>query len=87
MFGRLLQSSIGPVFQRRGEFFEVFLLDGAPWMDHMCQVVESEVRPWKELLPKVMTLDNAYMPRKGEEEKIPHSFLFRRRDCGLVFVD
>ena len=43
-----------------------------------------EVRPWKKLVPNIVSYDNAYRPRKGEEERIPHSFLFRRRDCVLT---
>ena len=44
----------------------------------------AEVRPWKQMAPKIVSFENAYRPRKGEEEKIPHSFLFRRRDCFLT---
>ena len=43
-----------------------------------------KVRPWKELAPAVSHLENAYRARKDEDdEALPHSFLFRRRDCGL----
>jgi hypothetical protein len=50
------------------------------------------VRPWKDLVPKIMSLDQAYRPRKNEEDKVPHSFVFRRRsshlkDKSLVFQD
>ena len=45
---------------------------------------DLKVRPWKELLPSIAMMDNAYRPRKDEDdEKMPHSFLFRRRDCAL----
>ena len=45
---------------------------------------DLKVRPWKELLPSIAMVDNAYRPRKDEDdEKMPHSFLFRRRDCAL----
>lgn len=45
---------------------------------------EFEVRPWKQLAPHVATMSNVYRPRTpDDEEKIPHSFLFRRRDCPL----
>lgn len=47
-------------------------------------VIKVEVRPWKKLVPHIVSYDNAYRPRKGEEERIPHSFLFRRRDCVLT---
>lgn len=40
----------------------------------------DEVRPWKDLAPKITSLDNAYRPRKGEEDLIPHSFVFQRRE-------
>lgn len=43
-----------------------------------------QVRPWKELVPFVSHLENAYRARKDEDDALlPHSFLFRRRDCGL----
>lgn len=64
-FRRLLEARVGPVFESRGEFLKVVLLD--------------RVRPWKTLMPKVATLDNAYRPRKNEVGRIPHSFVFRRR--------
>ena len=31
-----------------------------------------------------MTLDNAYRPRKGQEDRIPHSFTFRKRESFLA---
>ena len=40
----------------------------------------TKVRPWKELAPAFTSLDNAYRPRKGEEDRVPHSFVFKRRD-------
>ena len=43
-----------------------------------------EVRPWKNLLPAIASLDNAYRPRKGEEDRIPHSFVFRKRQSRLA---
>lgn len=29
---RLLETRLGPVFHRRGEFFEVILIDGVAWI-------------------------------------------------------
>ena len=69
---RLLETRVAPVFHNRGETFKVILLD--------------KVRPWKELAPKIVSLDNAYRPRKDEEDMIPHSFVFQRRDGILVQV-
>ena len=82
---------MGPVFHERGEFFNVVLMDGVSWQHpanmHVTKAFYyqtfhkySKVRPWKKLMPKIISLDNAYRPRKGEEDLIPHSFLFRRRD-------
>lgn len=31
-----------------------------------------------------MKLDNAYRPRKGQEDRIPHSFTFRKRESFLA---
>lgn len=55
-FRRLLEARVGPVFENRGEFLKVVLVD--------------RVRPWKALMPKVATLDNAYRPRKNEVDHI-----------------
>ena len=43
-----------------------------------------QVRPWKEMVPSIMTMDNAYRPRKNEEDRIPHSFTFRKRESSSV---
>ena len=43
-----------------------------------------QVRPWKdELVPHVATMSNVYRPRAGEEDRIPHSFVFKRRESSL----
>ena len=44
----------------------------------------SQVRPWKSLLPNVSSLDNAYRPRKDEDDRTPHSFTFRTRNSSLT---
>ena len=49
-------------------------------------LLPNEVRPWKALLPKIVSLDNAYRPRKGEEDRIPHSFTFRKRESSPAFI-
>ena len=36
------------------------------------------------MVPSIMTLDNAYRPRKNEEDRIPHSFTFRKRESSLI---
>lgn len=70
-------------------------MDRVAWFSHeamqfvagfcRCYVMQCEVRPWKNLVPKIMTLDNAYRPRKNEEDKVPHSFVFRRREGCSAF--
>lgn len=59
---RLVETKLGPVFMERNEFLEVVVMD--------------RVRPWRDLVPSVATLSNAYRPRKDDEDKIPHSFTF-----------
>ena len=63
---RLLEARVAPVFHNRGEFFKVVIFD--------------KVRPWKDRVPNLVSLDNAYRPRKDEQDMIPHSFVFRRRE-------
>lgn len=63
---RLLEARVGPVFHNRGEIFKVVIFD--------------KVRPWKDRVPNLVGLDNAYRPRKDEHDMIPHSFVFRRRE-------
>lgn len=43
----------------------------------------AEVRDWKGLMPHIATLSNAYRPRSNADNRIPHSFVFRRRDSHL----
>ena len=37
-------------------------------------------------MPKIVSLDNAYWPRKNEEDMVPHSFVFRRRESFLAVL-
>ncbi|CAJ1460779.1 unnamed protein product [Effrenium voratum] len=41
-----------------------------------------EVRDWKGLMPHIATLSNAYRPRSNADNRIPHSFVFRRK-CAI----
>lgn len=49
-------------------------------------VSSAKVRPWKDEVPKIVSLDNAYRPRKNEEDMVPHSFVFRRRESFLAVL-
>ena len=68
------------------------MMDRAPGLEYKFlhafwvpqQPFNVEVRQWKQLVPKIMSLDNAYRPRKGEEDRIPHSFTFRKRERHLT---
>lgn len=56
------------------------------WLCLVTGCKSAEIRPWKELAPHITSLDNAYRPRKNEEDLIPHSFVFRRRESCWAFL-